>query len=104
MTAPELTGPGRSAAVTFSTELDSGGRRRSAIVHVPALPRGTEVPLLVVLHGAGSDAARFEAKTGFDHLADEDRFIVGLPGRDRTWIQQDLERGPLLSPRVGGGG
>ncbi len=44
----------------------------------------------MVLHGAGSDAARFEAKTGFDQLADEDRFIVVYPdgialGSTRTW-------------------
>ena len=77
-------------AVTFPMELDSGGDHRSAIVHVPALPFGTSVPLLVVLHGAGSDAARFEAKTGFDQLADLDRFIVVYPdgvtfGSGRTW-------------------
>jgi len=88
--APPLTRPGQRSATTLSIELESEGRRRSAIVHVPAMPAGTEAPLLVVLHGAGSSAARFEAKTGFDQLADEDRFIVAYPdgiavGSSRTW-------------------
>jgi polyhydroxybutyrate depolymerase len=63
---------------------------RPVLVHVPAMPEGSEAPLLVVLHGAGSTAARFEAKTGFDQLADEDRFIVVYPdaiaiGSSTTW-------------------
>jgi polyhydroxybutyrate depolymerase len=47
----------------------------------------------MALHGAGSDAARFEAKTGFDQIADRDHFIVVYPeatlignaGTARTW-------------------
>jgi polyhydroxybutyrate depolymerase len=66
-------------AATVSMTLDSDGRERSATVHVPALPAGVTVPLVLVLHGAGSDAARFEAKTGYDQLADDDRFIAVYP-------------------------
>jgi polyhydroxybutyrate depolymerase len=50
------------------------------------------MPLLLVLHGAGSDSVRFEAKTGYDELSDREGFIVAyadgvLTGADtsRTW-------------------
>jgi polyhydroxybutyrate depolymerase len=47
--------------------------------------------LVLVLHGAGSDSEHFEAKTGYDQLADQDGFIVAYPdgvladGAARTW-------------------
>ena len=81
-------------ATTVAMTLEVDGHERSAIVHVPALPAGVEVPLVLILHGAGSDGVRFEAKTGYDHLADDDRFIAVYPdglllGADgaaaRTW-------------------
>jgi polyhydroxybutyrate depolymerase len=71
--------------------VESGGRSRTAVVHVAARLPPAGAPLVLVLHGAGSDSARFEAKTGYDELADRDGFIVAYPdgvldsGSSRTW-------------------
>ncbi len=86
------TKPPASAARAVTMALASGGRQRTAKVYVPSIPAGAPVPLLMVLHGAGSDSARFEAKTGYDELADREKFIVVYPdgvlaggSMSRTW-------------------
>jgi polyhydroxybutyrate depolymerase len=85
--------PTPTAPTSIVLSIDIGGRHRSSIVHLPSLSPGTVAPLLMALHGAGSDAVRFEAKTGFDQIADRDHFIVVYPeatligsaGTARTW-------------------
>jgi polyhydroxybutyrate depolymerase len=55
-------------------------RDRSYRVYAPAAAtRNTAVPLLVVLHGGGGSAARFEQISGFDRLAENAPFIVAYP-------------------------
>jgi len=81
-----------AATVTLNQSMLIDGRVRTWIVHVPATRDHTAMPLLIVLHGARSDAARFEAKTGYDDLADRDHFLVVYPdgfqpaaSSTRTW-------------------
>jgi polyhydroxybutyrate depolymerase len=57
-----------------------GGRVRTVIVHVPSSYNGTtRVPLVLNLHGSGSDAAGQEALSGMDSTADAEDFIVAYP-------------------------
>jgi polyhydroxybutyrate depolymerase len=63
---------------------------RSYIIHFPEdKDVDTPMPLLIALHGAGSNGADFEKLTGFDQLADRERFVVVYPdttsSRGRQW-------------------
>jgi polyhydroxybutyrate depolymerase len=65
---------------THSLTVD--GVERTYVAHVPegaaaALPE--TLPVLVVLHGAGSNGARMENATGLSSLAKVDNFIVVYP-------------------------
>ena len=70
------------------------GVKRSYVIHAPdesALRKG-RVPLVLVLHGGGGNAANAERMTGFSGKADSEGFIVAYPEgtsrfRDRllTW-------------------
>jgi polyhydroxybutyrate depolymerase len=56
------------------------GSLRTYRLYVPAsLPRHTPVPLLVALHGGLGSGPHFEQQTGFDGLAEANRFIVVYP-------------------------
>jgi polyhydroxybutyrate depolymerase len=67
------------------TLLQVGGELRSYIVHAPAgAETGLPLPVLVVFHGAGSDAAKAEVATGFSPAADDDGFIVVYPNGTRA--------------------
>ena len=80
---------------TAAISLVSDGLPRTAIVHVPATGNGSGAALVVALHGSSSSGHAFEAITGFDAVADRERFIVvypdGLPVADgsgavsRSW-------------------
>ncbi len=57
------------------------GGAREALIHVP--PRVDEegaVPLVVVLHGAGSSPSAMAEVTGFDRIADREGFVTAYPG------------------------
>lgn len=58
--------------------IDVDGRQREYLLHVPDGLSGT-VPLLVVLHGGGRDAASMRRLTDFDGIADREGFIVVYP-------------------------
>jgi polyhydroxybutyrate depolymerase len=86
----------RSAAVAgIDTEvtLGHGGRDRRYLLHVPAREStAAALPLLVVLHGGGGNAAQARATMGFDAVADREGFAVvwadgtgPLRGRLLTW-------------------
>jgi polyhydroxybutyrate depolymerase len=67
-------------------DIDSGGRTRSYLLHVPPGYNGKPVPLLVALHPALSTGSQFEGVTHFDTLADTHGFIVAYPdGISRRW-------------------
>lgn len=61
--------------------LTFGGITRSYIVRTPAqsAPNSPRVPLVLVLHGGGGNAANAERMTGFTAKAREEGFIVVYP-------------------------
>jgi polyhydroxybutyrate depolymerase len=64
---------------TTPLSLVIGGRRRTVIVHVPSAATGVALPLVLNMHGSGSDALEQEGFTGMDAVADADSFIVAYP-------------------------
>lgn len=87
--APPLAAP--ASAQLFSPpskRLVVDGVTRRYYLHIPKqVQQGSvQVPLILVLHGAGGHAWRMDRHTGFDKLADEKGFIVVYPvGRNRRW-------------------
>jgi polyhydroxybutyrate depolymerase len=74
---PGELGPGGRYGVDLASGPD--GRTRSYELRVPAAaPRGP-LPLVVVLHGAFSDASGIERQSGWSELADEEGFLVVYP-------------------------
>ncbi len=72
----------KSRAQTGDREItiQSGGRTRSAIVHVPASYIGDRaVPLVLLLHGGGGNGAQAERSYGMNPVADREGFIVAYP-------------------------
>lgn len=78
-----------ASADTSRQTLRVDGVKRSYLLRLPApevLQRG-RVPLVLVLHGGGGDAANVEAMTGFSEKARQEGFIVVYPdgsGRFRS--------------------
>lgn len=60
-----------------------GGARRYRLYRPPALQAGERLPLLVMLHGCGQDAAGFAQSTRMNALARRERFLVLYPEQDR---------------------
>jgi polyhydroxybutyrate depolymerase len=60
--------------------LSFAGRTRTALVHVPrGIPARRHVPLVLVLHGAGSSGPRMERYSGFSQTADQGGFVAVYP-------------------------
>ena len=82
--APKLHAPGNS-----DETIDSGGQSRHYILHVPPSYDGTrQTPLVLNLHGAGSNAAQQAAYSRFPQKGDAEGFIVVTPdalGTPRAW-------------------
>lgn len=82
-----------SQAESDSFTISHDGLVRSYVLRVPANVRagGGHVPLVLVLHGGGGNAANAEHVTGFTQLARTEGFIVVYPegsgrrGRLLTW-------------------
>lgn len=89
-----------ACGVRSGAPIDSGsgtishdGRNRSYVIRLPdsEIPSGARVPLVLVLHGGGGNAANAENMTGFTQLARAEGFIVAYPeglarrGRLLTW-------------------
>jgi len=81
-------------------QIQVGGAAREYALHVPKdLPLGKKVPLLLVFHGGGGHAWRMSKFTGFDQVADENRFIVVYPEAvNKSW---DDTRGLSKADDVG---
>jgi poly(hydroxyalkanoate) depolymerase family esterase len=63
--------------------LGPGGARRYHLYRPPDLQSGERLPLLVMLHGCGQDAAGFAQSTRMNALARRERFMVLYPEQDR---------------------
>ncbi|HEX6460988.1 MAG TPA: PHB depolymerase family esterase [Thermoleophilaceae bacterium] len=83
-------GPGRAAPPaactgqgtrprSFTFALFSGGRHRSALVHVPPHPGRAELPLLIVFHFASGTGRIMQAATQLSPFADRHRFVAVYP-------------------------
>ncbi|MHA2335468.1 MAG: extracellular catalytic domain type 1 short-chain-length polyhydroxyalkanoate depolymerase, partial [Candidatus Hodarchaeales archaeon] len=56
------------------------GKSRSYLIRLPAnYSKEVELPLVLALHGASSDAKKFESNSGFTELAEKENFIVVYP-------------------------
>ncbi len=62
--------------------LQSSGRTRTALLHVPSAPTGTSLPLLIAYHGYRGSGAEMEQESGFSKLADREGFAVVYPDAD----------------------
>jgi polyhydroxybutyrate depolymerase len=71
----------RADAATSTTGRPAIGARPATIVHVPPHWSHTQrAPLVIALHPSGGDPAKFEAKSGWDTVADEHGFLVAYLG------------------------
>ena len=72
-------------AVNWHTGVALGpaGARRYALYRPPGLGRSEKLPLLVMLHGCGQDAAAFARCTGMNRLATRERCLVLYPEQER---------------------
>ena len=59
--------------------LGPGGARRYRLYRPPELQPGERLPLLVMLHGCGQDAAGFALSTRMNALAKRERFLMLYP-------------------------
>lgn len=79
--APVSCDPARPhAAGDFNEAIDSGGLTREYLLHVPPSYSGGEaVPLVLNLHGLGSNASQQASYTGLPAKADEAGFLLVMP-------------------------
>jgi polyhydroxybutyrate depolymerase len=70
-----------------SKSISIQGRERTYRLYVPAaMPRDVPAPLVFVFHGGDGNGASAERLTGFDDLADREKFVVAYPdGWGRHW-------------------
>jgi polyhydroxybutyrate depolymerase len=86
---------GCTPSVAQTTTLDAVGQRvnltvdkldRSFLVRTPERERGELLPVIIAMHGVGSNAQEFEDWTGITDSVDGDRFVAiypdGAPVRD----------------------
>lgn len=96
-TAPALRGTpgcgqplpaGVRAGETTSRTLQSAGRTRTYLVHVPkGYDARTPIPLVLNFHGLGSTGAQQHVYGGWVPLADREGFVVVSPnGVENSWL------------------
>lgn len=69
------------AAGTHTLTITSSGRDRTVVVHIPSrtVRHDGRVPLVLTLHGSGSNAVEQLARSGLDAAADGSGFIAVAP-------------------------
>lgn len=77
----DATAPSEPGSVSVvEGEIETGdGRVRTYRAHVPEMPAGDEITLLLALHGGGGSASQFESASGFHELAATDGVLVVFP-------------------------
>lgn len=80
--------------------LGVGGAKQFRLYRPPGVRPGERLPLMVMLHGCGQDAAGFAASTRMNRVAQRERFLVLYPEQDRlanpqgcwNWFDTDSGR------------
>jgi len=88
-----LTWADKSKPTSILKEMQFQQRKRLYWLHLPPWEKtGTEIPLVVVMHGGGGNGKSAEAMSGFSAKADKEGFIVVYPygtgeqdDRSLTW-------------------
>jgi polyhydroxybutyrate depolymerase len=71
---------GRAQTSDREISLESGGRTRTCVVHVPpSYASERPVPLVLLLHGGGGNGAQAATAYGMNPIADREGFIVAYP-------------------------
>ena len=79
--------------------MGAAGARRYGLYRPPGVKLGERLPLMVMLHGCGQDAAGFAAVTRMNRIAMKQRFLVLYPEQDRLanvnacWNWYDIGNG-----------
>jgi len=69
-----------SGAAVVDGQLEVDGRQRSYRLVVPSSATGDDpLPLVLILHGNGTDATSIAEKTGFDAIAEREGFLAVYP-------------------------
>jgi len=83
VSAPDASAPVIAAAAATGAAVTNtitvGGIERSYLLRTPVRATDDAMPLLIVIHGAGGNAARAETATALTALSDADGFIVAYP-------------------------
>jgi poly(hydroxyalkanoate) depolymerase family esterase len=74
--------PGDGAWIA-GVAMGAAGVRRFRLYRPPLVKLGERLPLMVMLHGCGQDAAAFAASTRMNRIAQRERFLVLYPEQDR---------------------
>jgi polyhydroxybutyrate depolymerase len=70
---------------TYTFSLQSGGMRRSYLLHLPpAAASGKHLPLVLNLHGSTQNGQLQELQSGMDSSADRNGFLVAYPNGTRV--------------------
>lgn len=78
--APATASTTATQTVAVDPQVDLGAAQRTYLVHVPtAYQPQLPLPLVLIFHGRGSNAAEIEGYSGFSQLADKERFIAIYP-------------------------
>ena len=95
-------GTASDAVGTNQDVMEVGDLTRSWYAHIPPAHDGqTPLPLVIQLHGNGSDASFMADFTGLDALGDEKGFVTVTPegrGQVQRWVYEFDERGWDVTP------